>query len=121
MDAISMLRVAVLLLAIGALGGLVMAFQRFGGKHNPPAWLSMVHGFLAAAALTLILFAGFTVGIPRSGWIALVLFVLAALGGVVLNLNYQWKQRLLPGGLVIGHAVLAVAGFVFLLLAAFID
>lgn len=121
MDAISMMRVAVALLAVGAAGGLVMSFVRFSRKVNPPAWLSMVHGFLAAAALTLVLFAAFTVGVPSSAKIALTFLVLAALGGVVLNLNYQWKQRLLPAAIVAGHAVLAVAGFGFLVLAAFVD
>lgn len=121
MDAISMMRVAVVLLAIAAVGGVVMSIQRFASKVNPPAWLAMVHGFLAASALTLVLFAAFTVGVPGSAKIALALFVLAALGGAVLNLGYQWKQRLLPGALVAGHAVLAVAGFGFLVMAAFVE
>jgi glucose uptake protein GlcU len=121
MDAISMMRVAAGLLAIAALGGLAMAFVRFTRKVNPPAWLAMLHGFLAAAALTLLLYAAFTVGVPGSAKIALGLFVVAALGGAALNLGYQWKQRLLPGALVAGHAVAAVAGFGFLLLAAFVD
>lgn len=119
MDAMSMMRMAVLLLAIAAVGGLAMAGVRFARKVNPPAWLSMLHGFLVAAAITLLATAAFFEGIPRSAQIALVLFVLAAAGGVVLNLGYQWKQRLLPGTLVVGHAVLAVAGFVLLALAAF--
>ena len=119
MDAISMLRVAVALLAIAAAGGVVMAVQRFGGKANPPAWLAMLHGFLAAAALTLVLYAALTQGIPTLGLIALALLVLAALGGAVLNLGYQWKQRLLPGALVAGHALAAVAGFGLLALVAF--
>ena len=45
--------------------------------------------------------------------------MLAALGGVYLNLNYQWKHVLLPKSLVIGHALAAVIGFVMLLIAAF--
>ena len=121
MDAISMMRVAVALLAIGAVGGMVMTFVRFARKVNPPAWLSMVHGFLAAAALTLVLFAAFTVGVPSSAKVALGLLIVAALGGVVLNLGYQWKNRLLPATIVAGHALLAVAGFGFLVVAAFVD
>ncbi len=49
---------------------------------------------------------------------ALVLFVVAALGGVYLNLNYHWKQVLLPKGIVVGHALIAVIGFVMLCIAA---
>jgi hypothetical protein len=118
-DAMTMMRLAVGLLAIAAVGGLAMAARRFAGKVNPPAWLSMLHGFLAAAALTLLATAAWFEGIPALAQIALLLFVLAAAGGVVLNLGYQWKQRLLPATLVIGHALLAVFGFALLSLAAF--
>ena len=118
-DAVSMLQVAVALLTIAALGGLAMAIPRFVRKVNPPAWLAMLHGFLAAAALTLVLTAAFGQGIPALAQLAALLLVLAALGGVVLNLGYRWKQRLLPGALVAGHALFAVAGFVCLALAAF--
>jgi hypothetical protein len=48
---------------------------------------------------------------------ALFLFLLAAGGGAVLNLNYHWKQLPLPKWLVIVHAVAAVAGFALLLAA----
>ena len=51
--------------------------------------------------------------------IAAVLFVIAAIGGAVMNLVYQWQQRLLPKPLLIGHALLAVAGFVLLLMTVF--
>jgi hypothetical protein len=47
-----------------------------------------------------------------------VLFVLAGLGGLVMNLNYQWKGLLLPKGLLVGHALIAVVGFILLAIAA---
>lgn len=77
----------------------------------------MLHGFLAAAAVTLLLYAAATVGLPKTALAALVLFIIAAIGGVILNLNYQWKQRLLPKWLVVVHALVAVVGFVLLLVA----
>ncbi len=49
---------------------------------------------------------------------AACLFVLTALGGLVLNLNYEWNRRLLPAPLLIVHALIAVAGFVLVLFAA---
>lgn len=119
MDALSMMRVAVVLLAISAAGGLVMALIRFARKVNPPAWLAMVHGFLVAAAFALLAYASLVFGVPPMANIAIVLFVLAALGGVVMNLGYQWKQRLIPSMFVIGHAVLAVAGFGCLVMATY--
>jgi len=107
---------AAVLFAVAALGGLVMAGIRFSGP-NPPAWLAMLHGFLAAAALTLLIYAACTIGLPSLANLAIVLFVIAALGGMVLNLNYQWKLLPLPKWFVIVHALVAVAGFVLLLAA----
>jgi hypothetical protein len=104
------------LFAISALGGLVMAGIRFSGP-NPPTWLAMLHGFLSAAALTLLIYAACTVGLPSLANLTVVLFVIAAIGGAVMNLNYQWKLLPLPKWLVVVHALLAVTGFVLLLAA----
>lgn len=111
-------RTAAVLLAIAALGGLAMAGVRFASEKQPPAWLAMLHGFLAGAAVTLLLYAAATVGLPGLALAALVLFVVAALMGVYLNLNFQWKQSLLPKSLVVGHAAVAVVGFALLRAAA---
>ena len=119
MDSITMLRTAVVLFAIAAAGGLVMAGIRFVRQVNPPAWLSMLHGLLAASGLTLAGFAALTVGVPAIAEVGLVLLVVAAAGGAFLNLGYQWKQRLLPSTIVVVHAALAVTGFACLLVAAF--
>ena len=59
-----MLKTSTVLFAIAALGGAAMAILRFSGKPHPPSWLAMVHGFLAAAALTLLVFAAFTASVP---------------------------------------------------------
>lgn len=114
-----MLQTATILLAITALGGLLMAGIRFGRKHNPPAWLAMLHGLLAASGLTLLAYAVCTMPVPPMATLALALFVLAAAGGAVMSLAYKWRQRLLPAWLVVVHAIAAVTGFVLLLLAAF--
>ena len=117
MEAILFMKTACVLLAITALGGLAMAGMRFANRPAPPAWLAMLHGFLAGAAVTLLLYAYFTVGLPRFAAWALLLFLVAAIGGVVMNLNYHWKNLPLPMGLMIGHAAIAVVGFVLLVTA----
>jgi hypothetical protein len=117
LEPVLIMKTASTLLAIAALGGLTMAGIRFGGKPQPPAWLAMLHGFLAGAAVTLLLYAYFTVGLPALASWALLLFLIAAAGGVFLNLNYHSKMLALPKGLVGGHACLAVAGFALLLAA----
>ena len=117
METVLIMKTAACLLAIAALGGLTMAAIRFGGKPQPPTWLAMLHGFLAGAAVTLLLYAYFTVGLPALASWALLLFLIAAAGGAFLNLNYHWKLLPLPKGLVVGHAAVAVVGFALLLAA----
>ncbi|MEK6243999.1 MAG: hypothetical protein AABM33_05805 [Pseudomonadota bacterium] len=117
MEPVLIMKTASVLLAIAALGGLTMAGIRFAGKRQPPTWLAMLHGFLAAAAVTLLLYAYFTVGLPTLACWALLLFLIAAAGGAFLNLNYHWKMLPLPKGLIVGHAGVAVVGFALLLAA----
>ena len=107
------------LLAVSALGGVTMAIIRFSGKPHPPAWLAMLHGFLSAAAVTLLLYATFTVGLPLLAKIALALFLVAAAGGVLMSLNFHMKMIPLPKWLIGVHAAIAVAGFLLLCFATF--
>jgi len=119
MEAIGMIQAAAGLFAVAAVGGIVMAAIRIVAKRNPPHWLAMGHGFLAGAGLTLLIYAALTAGLPQRAMAALALFVVAAAGGVVLNLAYQMRQRPLPMGFVLGHAALAVVALLLLLSAAF--
>lgn len=117
MEPAQILLTASVLLAIAAAGGLVMAGIRFIGDRSPPPALAMVHGLLAAAAITLLLFAAATVGLPKMALVALLLLLGAAAGGATLNLNYHWKHLALPKWLVAIHAGVAVLGFVLLVTA----
>ena len=78
-----MLKTATILFTLAAIGGLLMATIRFSTKHNPPAWLAMLHGLLAASGLTLLAYAVCTLPVSPLATLALVLFVLAATGGAV--------------------------------------
>ncbi|MBJ6982659.1 MULTISPECIES: hypothetical protein [unclassified Luteimonas] len=118
-ETMGMLQAAAGLFTLAALGGLAMAAIRFGGTRNPPAWLAMLHGLLAAAGITLLAYAALMGDVPSSALIALLLFLAAAGGGSVLSLAYKWKQLLLPSWLVLAHALLAVVAYVLLLLAVF--
>ena len=105
------------LLAVAAAGGLVMAGIRFVGDRSMPAPLAMLHGFLAAAAVTLLLYVAATVGLPKMALVALALFLAAAGGGAILNLNSHRKQLSLPKWLVVTHAGAAALGFELLVAA----
>jgi glucose uptake protein GlcU len=119
MDSMTMLQTALALFLVAAVGGVAMAAIRFKGARNPPAWLAMLHGLLAGAGLTLLLYAAWVAGVPALAQLAAGLFVLAAAGGVFLNLAYHQRGRPLPKGIVAVHGVLAVVGFLLLWLAAF--
>ena len=119
MDPSLLLRTSTVLLALTAVGGLVMALIRFAGRQqNPPSWLAMAHGFLAAAGLTLLAYAWWTLAISALAAWALLLFLIASGGGVVLNLAYHLKGVPLPKWLIVVHAAIAVVAFVLLAIAA---
>jgi len=113
-----MLQTAVVLLALTAAGGLLLAALRFTGRSHLPPPLAMLHGLLAGAALTLVLYAGFVGEMSAAAWGGLALLLVAALGGLVLNLAYHWKNRALPVPLVLVHAAAAAGGLVVLAIAA---
>jgi hypothetical protein len=112
-----MLETSAALFGIAALGGLTMAAIRVTQKVNPPSWIAMAHGLLAAAGLTLLAWAVWRVGADNYAQGALALLLLAAAGGAYLNLRYHMRSTPLPVGFMWGHALLAVLGFGLLLLS----
>jgi hypothetical protein len=112
-----MLRTGVVLLAVTAAGGLLAAAFRFSGRPHPPSPLAMLHGLLAAAGLTLVLYVAVVESLPNGAWLGLVALLAAVLGGLVLNLGYHWKNRPLPIWLVLVHGAVAAIGLVVFTLA----
>jgi hypothetical protein len=111
-----MLKIAVVLLAIAAIGGLVMAARIFGGKLAPWA-LSILHALLGATALVLILMNVLNGSGGMLLW-ALIALAVAALGGFFLA-SFHVRKELAPKGVIVIHALVAVAGFLLLLGAVF--
>jgi hypothetical protein len=114
----TMIQTALVLLAVTAAGGLLMAGIRFTGADRPPSWLAMLHGLLAASGLTLLLYAGLTSGLAPLAWLGIALLVLAALGGLYLNLGFHDQRLPLPKSIIVGHAIAAVLGFALVFLQA---
>jgi chaperone required for assembly of F1-ATPase len=109
-----MLKLAILVFAIGALGGLYMALHVLRGRLAPWA-VSILHAALGATGLVLtaLVVLGKTVEVEKIVPIALVILVVAALGGFYLALIHARKQ--IPArGVVFLHAGLAVVGFLAL-------
>ena len=114
-----MLKIAVLIFAIGALGGLVLASSVLRGRLAPWA-LSILHMLLGATGLVLtalVVLGGSDAGkgmVP----IALLILVVAALGGFYLA-SIHVKKEVASRGVVFTHAGIAVIGFLLLLAATF--
>ena len=117
MDALPMMKAAAVLLGIAAIGGLAMAVIRFRGAERPPTVFLMAHGLLAAAALTLLIYAAATVGLPALAMAGTALFVVVAIVGAWFNLNYHSKMLAIPKTPIVVHGLAAVVGYVLLLLA----
>lgn len=114
-----MLKIAVLIFAIGALGGLILASSVLRGRLAPWA-LSIVHMLLGATGLVLtalVVLGGSDAGkgmVP----IALLILVVAALGGFYLA-SIHVKKEVASKGIVFTHAGIAVIGFLLLVAATF--
>lgn len=112
-----MLTYAVIVFAIGALGGLVLASYVLRGQLAPWA-LSLLHAGLGAVGLLLVIYAALTSGISRAALTALVILIVAALGGFYLA-SIHLRGQVAQQKVVIIHAGAAVVGFLTLLGAAF--
>lgn len=106
-----MLTYAVIIFAVAAVGGLVLASSVLRGKLAP--WpLSLLHAALGAAGLAILVLAVLN---GESGRIttALVILLIAALGGFYLA-SLHLKKQIAPNAVVLVHAGVAVIGFLLL-------
>ena len=110
---------AAVLLTLAALGGATMVVIRLRGVPQPPTWLALVHGAVAAVGVVTLAYAAYSPGIPQLAQIALGVVVLAALGGAVLFLGFHLKGKALPIPFVLGHGLIALTGLVLLLVSLY--
>lgn len=108
-----MLTYALIIFAIGALGGLYLASYVLGGKLAP--WpVSLLHAALGAIGLLILIYAAVTSGISHAAVAAFIILVVAALGGFYLA-SMHLRNVIAPKGIVVIHAGIAVIGFLTLL------
>lgn len=112
-----MLTYAVIIFAITAVGGIVLATSLLKGNLAPWA-ISIIHAILGATGLVLVLVAILQGNGSETVKIALGLLVIAALGGFYLVAQHL-RKTVAEKKAVIVHASVAVAGFLTLLYAAF--
>jgi hypothetical protein len=111
-----MLTYAVIVFAIGALGGLFLASYVLRGRLAPWA-VSLLHAALGAIGLLLVIYAALTTGISHAALTALIILVIAALGGFYLA-SIHLRNQVAPKPVVFIHAGVAVIGFLTLFGAA---
>lgn len=110
-----MLTYALIVFAVAAVGGLILASSVLRGRLAPWA-LSIAHALLGATGLVLLIVTvlqGATAGRVTA---ALGLLVIAALGGFYLA-SIHLRGKVAPKAVVFIHAGIAVAGFLTLLSA----
>lgn len=102
------------LFALGAIIGMYLLSLVLQKKETPKL-VALIHGVFVVAALTLLII----YSMEHPGLVeVIVLFVIAALGGLVLIVR-DLSRKPLPRWLAIVHGLIAVTGFIFLLAAAF--
>ena len=109
-----MLYTAIGFLALTAVLGMVLITFVLPGKETPKA-VVFSHGFLAVIGLILLII--YSVKQAPGPIESIILFAIAALGGVVM----VWRdltRRPVPKWLAVVHGLLAIAGLVFLLIFA---
>ncbi|ALQ49885.1 hypothetical protein [Nitrosomonas ureae] len=108
-----MLTYLIIVLAIAAVGGVVLAMKIFSGQLAP--WsLSIVHALLGATGLVMLILLVLEGSGDGRLTAALGLLVVAALGGFYLA-SIHVKGSIAPKNVVLIHAGVAVAGFLTLL------
>jgi uncharacterized protein YneF (UPF0154 family) len=108
-----MLTYLIIVLAIAAVGGIVLAMKIFSGQLAP--WpLSIVHALLGATGLVMLILLVLEGSGDGRLTAALGLLVVAALGGFYLA-SIHVKGSIAPKNIVLIHAGVAVAGFLTLL------
>lgn len=106
---------AIGLFATAALIGVYMLLLVLQKKPVPKG-AAIIHGLMAATALVLLIVDMIKTGADTVQII--VLFTITALGGIVLFAR-DMTGRSLPKSLAVVHGLLAVTGFVFLLIYTF--
>ncbi len=105
---------ALIVFAIAALGGLTLAGVYVLQERLAPWALSLLHAALGAIGLLLFIYAALTTGIPEAALAALVILLIAALGGFYLA-SIHLRGKVAEKSIVFVHAGVAVIGFLTLL------
>lgn len=111
-----MIYLSIICFAIAALIGLVLVSMYSRGKLTVGG--ALLHGLFAAIGLILLIIMAVKGQTTTAMNYALILFIIAAIGGAVLFLSHLTKG-VLPKPLLAIHPIIAIIGFITLLAGAF--
>lgn len=106
-----MLTLSIIFFSLAAILGLLLLAYILKNKHTPK-FLALIHGPLAFTALILLII--YSCLAHSAPVISIVLFALAAAGGLILIFR-DITGKPIPKGLAIGHGLLAITGFILLI------
>ena len=107
-----MLTVLLLLFLVVMLGGAALAVLERRGRALPLK-LSVFHGLLGLCAIVLLVLQAMAHPSNHPANLALLVFMIAALGGLLL-FAFRASKQTLPLGVVLLHAAFAIAGLALL-------
>jgi hypothetical protein len=110
-----MLFLSCILFFIAALLGIYLLTYVLQNK-NTPKGVAFTHGPLAATGLIILII--YAILYHPKPWVSVIIFILAACGGFILMYR-DITGKSIPKWLAIGHGVVAVIGFVSLLIFMF--
>lgn len=112
-----MLYTIIALFALAAILGMVLLSYVLRSKETPLG-LMIGHGLFAVAGLVLLL--NYTFTNTPGPMESAVLFVIAALGGIIVAIRDITKKPI-PKWLAVVHGLVAIGGFIFLLVFTFAE
>jgi hypothetical protein len=112
-----MVAAMIVIFAIAAVAGVILAALHFSGKNLPMA-LALFHGVFAVVGVILLILG--IMKLSGAGILggALALFVVAALGGLTLFFGFYLRRKKLSTPIVGLHALFAVIGFLLVIVYA---
>ncbi len=108
--------VIIILFALTVLGGTYLATLIFTNKKIEKS-AALIHGFIGALAISVLAYFAYIQNNTKL-WVALGIFIVAAIGGLYLY-NNDRKGSAGPKSAVVIHATVAIAGIILLLLTIF--
>lgn len=112
------LKIASIIFALAALGGLTLAMMHIWRRGAPIA-LALLHGLVAATGLGVLVLAMVKAQLGGLVAVSVVLFALAAMGGIAL-FSIHLRARPLPVELIVLHGLMAIVAFAVLLASLFL-